>query len=573
MKMTKSTTPFGKVQIDMLIEFLDLLGFHTNATTTAKKARDVYLYLVSEHQYTGENNKNEILNFVYNSDLTDKVIAAYDARNEKRKLDEETQEWFANIETEEVPQKPSKEERQRRHKELVKIVKDNDGVPDIEIPIDRDFTDDFIHKLEKRIGESFKTFFDQHTTAEHWVIDITKTDGSTSEIPLLPESIKRIMDDIHDGSIFKAFGENSEPTMTFSDTSDNPITDWYYISRLTFKKVDAKQFKILTGADKGRKKYKSRGGHFFKYFAVNVPKCVEEELLKCQMFTKPMFEDKTVRNNVLKDSCIVYALNQLGIETTELKYKITDRYILTHDDVITELLQDYDIFLNVHDLDPEATAKHRSRVIRKNSDGLQKADLNLFHQHYFLEGRSKITADFLHDIDNPNPDPERAPDKRCQNGKWRNTGGEDRRFIKYGDMVRWLWEHQHFRAMPFSALLKIPSLEVPDINKGANLKYIEKGCIRGPKPKIQTKKITNDLIYFADFEASTQGNHQEFMVCLSDYKGNTKTFRGVGCGKTMLESLPDCAVVYFHNLKYDINFMAAHGIRGNLIKKGKRCYV
>ena len=40
----------------------------------------------------------------------------------------------------------------------------------------------------------------------------------------------------------------------------------------------------------------------------------------------------------------------------------------------------------------------------------------------------------------------------------------------------------------------------------------------------------------------------------------SKSFRGTNCAEELLDFLPSHAVVYFHNLSYDMRMIAKHGI-------------
>ena len=126
--------------------------------------------------------------------------------------------------------------------------------------------------------------------------------------------------------------------------------------------------------------------------------------------------------------------------------------------------------------------------------------------------------------------------------------------------------------MSWYDVIQLPYITKKDVPEDEKLDYNVKGCIRGPKPNLKKIVITPDMVYFADFEAITQANHKEFMVCISDWRGETRTFKGRDCAKELIDFVPSGSIVYFHNLKYDINFLAKYGISGQSIKKGKRTY-
>jgi hypothetical protein len=94
-------------------------------------------------------------------------------------------------------------------------------------------------------------------------------------------------------------------------------------------------------------------------------------------------------------------------------------------------------------------------------------------------------------------------------------------------------------------------------------------------------------LFYADFEADTtikfgkkgeQEVHIPYICCLMNEDASiTKSFKGENCVSQLVEFLPDKAIVYFHNLGYDFNFIAKHGVnemtkKGNKIMNGKVKY-
>jgi hypothetical protein len=83
----------------------------------------------------------------------------------------------------------------------------------------------------------------------------------------------------------------------------------------------------------------------------------------------------------------------------------------------------------------------------------------------------------------------------------------------------------------------------------------------------------NATIWFADFEASTDGDkHVAFMLCYANEDGTQKgCFTGPDCGEQLLDILPDGANVYFHNLAYDGRLMAVYGV-ASTVQRGSKIY-
>ncbi|ELP87117.1 hypothetical protein EIN_496220 [Entamoeba invadens IP1] len=80
-------------------------------------------------------------------------------------------------------------------------------------------------------------------------------------------------------------------------------------------------------------------------------------------------------------------------------------------------------------------------------------------------------------------------------------------------------------------------------------------------------KFKNYTYYYADFEASTQGNHKAHCVAYSKQNSSQILCKyGGECVEDFLSDLDNNFVVYFHNLKYDSCLLAKYGIE-TCIKK------
>ena len=120
-------------------------------------------------------------------------------------------------------------------------------------------------------------------------------------------------------------------------------------------------------------------------------------------------------------------------------------------------------------------------------------------------------------------------------------------------------------------------LSIDDVD---DLTYDDKACVQLIKPKNEDKEKKRIYsFWYADFEADTGKDsnvnekhkfeqvHIPYMVCLQSASGCVqKTFIGQDCGLQLLQYLPTDAVVYFHNLGYDIRFVAKYGIKRSIIK-------
>ncbi len=88
----------------------------------------------------------------------------------------------------------------------------------------------------------------------------------------------------------------------------------------------------------------------------------------------------------------------------------------------------------------------------------------------------------------------------------------------------------------------------------------------------KTKKVSTEPSYcYAHFECDVLSDiNKSFMCVIHNQDGtNNKEFRGENCNKELLEFVPDEAVIYFHNLAYDIRMVALFGITRSIIKGNK----
>ena len=78
----------------------------------------------------------------------------------------------------------------------------------------------------------------------------------------------------------------------------------------------------------------------------------------------------------------------------------------------------------------------------------------------------------------------------------------------------------------------------------------------------RSKKIRHESIWFADFEADPSDKHIPYCCNWSNLEGSMKKSSfSLNCGEELLKDLPDKSMVYFHNMSYDLNFLAKYGIK------------
>ena len=445
-------------------------------------------------------------------------------------------------------------------------------------------------RLQDKLLETLLNFLDSiHLDEKYWMVIKKSNRREPYSVQLTSEGVKKIIESLKDGTFFNAMlDDDIDPysALLDSDPAEDPIANWYIIEEIMFQKA-----KTIDDSNK------TLGGSFFPYFAINTSDAVKAELLKCQIFPAGTFD---ANKHILKDSCLVYALKQSKILPDniikELTYKLSDRFISAHSD-LASILKDYDIRLNIKDMDiDEPNHVSRSRGLNKKLELQYEINVNLFKGHYFLEYKTGITSDYLEHMD----DPKARPDCRFKNGYWMK---DPTRCLTSSKLIKWLFEHKKFIPMTYAKFLSIPSIEPPKASKEIHLRYNYNQCVRRAKDlnKWNTSKDGDKKqqfqasgIWFADTEADTgiklptnyreyseeeqqeliaQAIHRPYMLCLSNEDGTIKkTFKGISCILDFLEFIPDKAIVYFHNLKYDLSFIAKYGISGQAVRKGSTTY-
>lgn len=166
-------------------------------------------------------------------------------------LNQEVNDWFANIETQPTTQRPheerdaiheihqiqydpvrvqeSRKERYEHWQQMQQLLAyDDNAYPMITLPLGREFRKAELERAQELIKNALREFFDSTSATDRILIEQTKSNGTITYVPLTPDGIKKIMDDLEAGALFNAFYIPAEHMTIFSDVADNPIDDWYY---------------------------------------------------------------------------------------------------------------------------------------------------------------------------------------------------------------------------------------------------------------------------------------------------------------------------------------------------------
>ncbi|MBQ7105867.1 MAG: hypothetical protein IJN90_08425, partial [Bacilli bacterium] len=338
-----------------------------------------------------------------------------------------------------------------------------------------------------------------------------------------------------------------------------------------------------------KQKYKSHNGGFFKYCSVNLPEQLTKDLYRYQIFDK-LTDDKGKQRKELNDCCFIYALQQTGeyseSDLNKMRLRIKNRIL--HNKHITEICEEFKIFIKLNYIDEEVKHRKKSRLNYigcKEKDAIHKHKFNLFENHYFIEERTRYSSYYINNID-------KLPIDKYNIRELPNKKARDKELIMISKLIRTLLKTKHFRPIKYGEF-SILSTSFYDSTKDDfdyDLNYDEKNCTQLIKPK-EKKNITKSpkyKIYFADFETDpTAEYHIPFMVVLQNYNGNEiKTFKGINCAEDLLNYLSskttndneeiflkeninpceDLILIYFHNLSYDSRFLMKYGVTSSIIK-------
>ena len=445
----------------------------------------------------------------------------------------------------------------------------------------------FMQNLKERI-----------TIIEQYKISF-KVDGEWHSKGLKPELFRKLMDNLTLENLI--FDIDERPPEYFYEQGNDELPQWSIFSALKFTKL-----KDYDG-------YNDRGGTFFRYLTKNVPKIVIDYLKRLQIFDTLVEEKvnkqvnkkvtdkqieynevpdlvkiKKVQRKELNDCCFIYALQQTGEYTEEelnkMRLRINTRY-LTHSS-IENLCQEFKINLKITCINENVKGTTRAKQqIRKHKKGHKTRNyfgvpeneakhshtFNLFEKHYFIEEKTPFSSYYIEHIDEL---PEDCYNKRFNKSKNKMVVDNTKK-ISSSNLVRSLMKSNHFKPLTYADTELLMTIYYNEINDDLDfpLDYDENSCtklIEPIKTDIKEPKTTK-TIWYCDFECDVSGkNHKPFICVLQSLNGVTnKEFRGENCNQQLLDFLPDNAVVYFHNLAYDIRMIAQYGLNKSIIKGTK----
>ncbi|EAY01980.1 hypothetical protein TVAG_431210 [Trichomonas vaginalis G3] len=230
----------------------------------------------------------------------------------------------------------------------------------------------------------------------------------------------------------------------------------------------------------------------------------------------------------------------------------------------------------------------RKNSKRKNVLGCgdKNITLNIIDGHYFIEERTNITKSFcIHKYLYGEDIPLSYQNRTYSKSKGWATDKREDRFLMSGALIRLLICIDKvnvklnkpcvcFKPMTWNDFSTVQTCFHKDIKdvEDVDLHYNPEFCTRLMRKSFKTEKDEQTTYWYADFESDVSGEiHKPFMVCLQNSSGTkTKTFKGEDCAYEFLKFLPDKAIVYFHNLAYDLRMFCHKGEMQHMLQKGTK---
>ena len=402
--------------------------------------------------------------------------------------------------------------------------------------------------------------------------------GEWHSKPLTPELWKDLVDKFELENFIFNFNGDGKPAEYFYDKGSMEFPEWSLFSSIKF---------CRTTSNGG---YRSVIGSFFKYLvSKDVPEIIREYLKKLQIFDS-LVDENGKQKPELDDCCFIYALQQTGCYDEEtlnqIRLRVQNRFLSQK--CINELCEEFQIHIDLVFVDEEAPSQHLKEKVcsisnkeKKRFMGVKKAapnrthKFNIYEKHYFIEEKTPFSTYYVKNWKTINDeskfDKEYRKDSRKQKGYyWRSDVAK----MTASNLVLTLFNDNMFKKITYgeySILNTVYYNEIDSDVSNVKLEYNDNYCTKLIAPRTYKKniKIKMDPTYwYADFEADTSGPvHKAYMVVVQNQRGTLcEEYRGELCAQKLLEFLPDQAVVYFHNLAYDIRFLAQYGIDKSIIK-------
>ena len=421
----------------------------------------------------------------------------------------------------------------------------------------------------------FQTYSLMNETAIQ-IINVLLNGKSSTMTPLESKSLEYDFEVEEPNEIIEVSGINKEYTQT----------------EISIKQITSIRIINPNNANKECKNkiYADNGGSFYIYkinekFMSNIE--LVKKLERYQIFT-------SLDNKAFDENCLVYAMRQTNLFTesilNNMRTTCYTRYVSKKQ--LEKFGESYNIKFNVVKYEQSDKSMHpitrgKDKYFGSDKEDAKKINLVLINKHYVLnenvEGVSTFYINNYDDIENKCKDkkPEdRFKISRVKNGMYRQDKTKYHEIKSY-DLIQFMtsdhntWSFDDLCHLK-NNLYEFNTNEIKDLNNfcDKDFKLVETKEVK------QDDKITK--VYFADTETDTSGdNHVAFCIAYAEQDVLDNEFNiinenkdikfefGKNCLDNFLDKIEDHALVYFHNLAYDIRQFNKFDIIGQHVKNTK----
>ena len=366
------------------------------------------------------------------------------------------------------------------------------------------------------------------------------------------------------------FGSGSNPDLTFEDYQGKPSgsqlrdiseigVSFYKYRDRSLRKAD--QHEVLEGDFLDIEVYRKHRGGFFA-FVPTIP--IDLDVFGIY---------REIKKSNYKDNCFIKACIESGVfkdkEIEALRSYIRVREVprAKMRDIANFIKCNFSIIV----FDETKDSKHRTNHYMDTRKGKHPVDYGrtvemvLWRDHYMINKRVNITPFYIKEYEKitsmfPDmPVEERQLIKNLKGEKTSSKGFELTKLL--------MALHINNRLRPIykceAELIATQEYDNNNIQDYIDLDYSEEHCC---KPVLDDKAMKKyDHVIYADFESDITVNPHKAYICCAVWRdqegrGLKRTFRGYNCGAEFLDFVPNNALVYFHNLKYDASFFINQSI-------------
>ena len=349
--------------------------------------------------------------------------------------------------------------------------------------------------------------------------------------------------------------------------------------------------------------YADNGGSFYIY-KINEKFMSNTELVKklerYQIFT-------SLNNKAFDENCLVYAMRQTNLFTdavlNNMRTTCYTRYVSKKQ--LEKFGESYNIKFNVikyeqSDNKWRPITRGKDKYFGSDKQDAKKINLVLINKHYVLnenvEGVSTFYINHYDDIENKckdKPAIEKFKISALDNKKYKHNKTKYHEIKSY-DLIQFMtsdhntWTFDDLCHLK-NNLYEFNTNEIKDLNNfcDKDFKLVEKSESKQKddkitKPSKLAKTPKEAKIYFADTETDTSGdNHVAFCIAYAEQDVLDNEFNiisenkeikfefGRNCLNNFLDNIEDHALVYFHNLAYDIRQFNEYDITNQHVKGNK----